>query len=525
MPLLNFSGTLKSFCWRNCRHQFFSIFAAGLIALLPIILFVHRYIDDYRRSFSGLLGWDDVGRPLANFIFYLANFGRPSIAVAPLYVLLSIFLYACMGLLIVKAFGLRSSLWSALAVLPLFAQPYGLENLSYGFDSVFMSLSASLAIVAAILLQASFCSWTLFGAFFLLLFASCMYQPGVSGFIPSAGFLIIGGELRLLVGRLAVMSLRVRLLRSVVAYGAAMVAYRVLALLTYDQWNGYGEKLSQVLDAPKIFSFWFAGRLVEVWVQIAADFGQGLPLLALICLVVSYGLMVCRRAGLRRGFALLGVAVLVALASPGPLLLLKESMLGVPRMLLFLGPLLMFICVQLMALVRVESLQKVRGSYSLLCHAFVKSSLFIFAWLLLVFSYAYGHSFQAQNMFEQQRISRLIGGVSELQVVSPVDEFRYALVEGVMPASPLLSNTVRKFPLIDRLVPRLLQNDWSHGLRQLAFYGLRLDRVKQGNINLSSLPDCASVQSLCRSEFQLFRVNHETILIKLLPIKNPPRQK
>lgn len=200
-------------------------------------------------------------------------------------------------------------------------------------------------------------------------------------------------------------------------------------------------------------------------------------------------------------------------------------MLGVPRMLLFLGPLLMFICVQLMALVRVESLQKVRGSYSLLCHAFVKSSLFIFAWLLLVFSYAYGHSFQAQNMFEQQRISRLIGGVSELQVVSPVDEFRYALVEGVMPASPLLSNTVRKFPLIDRLVPRLLQNDWSHGLRQLAFYGLRLDRVKQGNINLSSLPDCASVQSLCRSEFQLFRVNHETILIKLLPIKNPPRQK
>ena len=200
-------------------------------------------------------------------------------------------------------------------------------------------------------------------------------------------------------------------------------------------------------------------------------------------------------------------------------------MLGVPRMLLFLGPLLMFICIQLVALSRSESLQNVRGGFSFLSNVFVKSSLLAFAWLLLVFSYAYGHSFQAQNLFEQQRISRLIWGVSELQMVSPEDEFRYALVEGVMPASPLLSNTVRKFPLIDRLVPRLLQNDWSHGLRQLAFYGLNLDRVKRGDFDHASLPDCASLQSLCRTEFQLFRLNRETILIKLLPIANPPHQK
>ena len=525
MNFLDFTGPLRGFCWRNGRHQFFSIVAGGLIALLPVILFVHRYIDDYRRSFHGQLGWDNVGRPLADFVFLLINFGRPGTAVAPLYILLSVFLYAYVGLLSAKAFGLRSSLWSALAVLPLFAQPYGLENLSYGFDAFLMSLSVSLAIVAAILLQASLCGWTLSGAALLLLFAFCLYQPGASGFIPSAGFLMIGAELRLLVAPLAVMNLRARLSRSVVAYGAALVSYRIVASLTYDQWNGYGERLSQVLDASKIFSLSFVGRLVEVWVQIAADFGRGLPLLTLICLVVSYGVMVLIRAGFRRGLALLGFAVLIACASPGPLLLIKESMLGVPRMLLFLGPLLMFICIQLVALSRSESLRNVRGGFSFLSNVFVKSSLLAFAWLLLVFSYAYGHSFQAQNLFEQQRISRLIWGVSELQMVSPEDEFRYALVEGVMPASPLLSNTVRKFPLIDRLVPRLLQNDWSHGLRQLAFYGLNLDRVKRGDFDHASLPDCASLQSLCRTEFQLFRLNRETILIKLLPIANPPHQK
>ena len=175
MDHLDFPGPLRGFCWRNCCHQFLSIVTAGLIALLPVILFVHRYIDDYRRSFRGQLGWGNVGRPLADLVFFLINFGRPGIAVAPLYILLSIFLYACVGVLIVKAFGLRSSLWSALAVLPLFAQPYGLENLSYGFDSFLMSLSVLLAIVAAILLQASLCGWTLFGACLLLLFAFCLY--------------------------------------------------------------------------------------------------------------------------------------------------------------------------------------------------------------------------------------------------------------------------------------------------------------------------------------------------------------
>ncbi len=525
MNRLDFLGPLRGFCWRNCRLQFLSIFAAGVIALLPVMLFVHRYIDDYRRSFRGHLGWDHVGRPLADVVFYLINFGRPGTAVAPLYLLLSIFLYACVGLLIAKAFGLRSSVWSALAVLPLFAQPYGLENLSYGFDSILMSLSVALAVVAAILLQASLRGSVLFVAVFLLLFAFCLYQPGASGFIPSAGFLMIGAELRLLSAPLAVMSLRARFLRSAVAFGAALLAYRIVALLTVEQWNGYGERLSQVMDTSKIFSLAFAGRLVEVWAQVVGDFGQGLPLLALLGLVASYGLMVLRRAGFPRGLALLGFAALVACASPGPLLLLKDSMLDVPRMLLFLGPLLTFVSVQLVALIYSDSRQHVRVGFSLLSTVCAKSSLVAFAWLLLVFSYAYGHSFQAQNLFEQQRISRLIWGVSELQSVSPADEFRHALVEGVMPASPLLSNTVRKFPLIDRLVPRLLQDGWSHGLRQLAFYGLNLDRVKDADFDRSNLPDCAAAQSLCRSEFRLFRLNRETILIKLLPIANPPDQK
>ena len=150
-----------------------------------------------------------------------------------------------------------------------------------------------------------------------------------------------------------------------------------------------------------------------------------------------------------------------------------------------------------------------------------QASVVSFAWFLLVFSYAYGQSFEAQSDFEQQRISRLVSGVSELQAVDPGAKFRYALVEGVMPASPLLTNTIRKFPLIDRLVPRLVQNDWSHGLRQIAFYGLTFERLTHGEVDLTSLPSCNSLNAYCRSEYQLFRLNMDTLVIKIFPIRNP----
>ena len=502
---------------RLFRAQFIFILIAGLIALLPVILFVHFYIDDYGRSFGGHFNWDRVGRPLADIVFYVVNYGRPSVAVSPLYTLLSVFIYSLTGLLMVRAYGHRSPVWSALAVLPLLAQPYGLENLSYGFDSVFMSLSLALAIIAAILLQISATGFGLVGGFLLLEASLCMYQPGTSGFIPVAGFLVIGSQLRLLVGDVAVMSLRMRLLRSLVAYGAALVSYRVLVSMTFEQWSGYGAESSQMMNLSQILSLEFATRLIAPWAQVARDFGRAPLLIVLTCFLISYVLLVLKRVGLKQGFCLLGFAVIVGIVSPGPLLFLKGTVFGVPRMMLFLGPLLVSICAQLLALLSLER-RNDKGYLVVFCKVLGQASLISFAWFLLVFSYAYGQSFEAQSDFEQQRISRLISGVSELQAVDPGAEFRYALVEGVMPASPLLTNTVRKFPLIDRLVPRLLQKHWSHGFRQLAFYGLTFNRYKHGEVDLASLPSCDSLQAYCRSEYQLFRLNRDSIVIKILPI-------
>tara|TARA_B100000212_G_C26969697_1_gene362025 strand:+ start:172 stop:453 length:282 start_codon:yes stop_codon:yes gene_type:complete len=80
-------------------------------------------------------------------------------------------------------------------------------------------------------------------------------------------------------------------------------------------------------------------------------------------------------------------------------------------------------------------------------------------WLMVVFSCAYSHAFSAQARFEQVRLSRIVGAVSSLQSLSPAQPLRSIAVRGAMPRSPVLQNTVRKFPLIDRLIPPLLDGN------------------------------------------------------------------
>ena len=44
---------------------------------------------------------------------------------------------------------------------------------------------------------------------------------------------------------------------------------------------------------------------------------------------------------------------------------------------------------------------------------------------------------------------------------------QFLLVEDTMPRSPVLQNMVRKFPLIDRLIPPLLDGGQSFSLQRL----------------------------------------------------------
>jgi hypothetical protein len=213
------------------RRQYASSLIAGLLLILPIVLFVHRYIDDVGRSMDGEYGWTQVGRPLADLLFFLVNLGFPGIALAPLLQLLSIALVSLVAVVASRAYGIRSSFWSALGSLPLLGNPYALENISYGFDCLAMALSLSLAVVAAVLIQLIGSREGLFASILLLVASLCLYQPGSSAFLPFALMLVVGHRLGLLDESLMHLSTATRIVRVLLSYCLALASYRVVLLL------------------------------------------------------------------------------------------------------------------------------------------------------------------------------------------------------------------------------------------------------------------------------------------------------
>ena len=87
-----------------------------------------------------------------------------------------------------------------------------------------------------------------------------------------------------------------------------------------------------------------------------------------------------------------------------------------------------------------------------------------------------------------------------------------------MPRSPVLKNTVRKFPVIDRLIPPLLNGNQTFSFSQLRLYGLALEKRRPEELNEGWPKGCdPSADAICTSEFSLQRAGADTLVLQLAP--------
>ena len=85
-----------------------------------------------------------------------------------------------------------------------------------------------------------------------------------------------------------------------------------------------------------------------------------------------------------------------------------------------------------------------------------------------------------------------------------------------MPRFPVVQNTVRQFPLIDRLIPPLLDGDQSFSFVQLRLHGLDLKRHRSSNPQDPLPSSCiSSADAICTSEFSLQRLDADTPFLRL----------
>jgi hypothetical protein len=328
--------------------------------------------------------------------------------------------------------------------------------------------------------------------------------------------LVVGEALGLAAPVPAPPSLWCRLGRVWASYGLALASYLMLIRLVLQKRTSYAIEQGRALPLDAALPTQLLRHALEFWRVIFDDWSRWPISVPWLLLLLAYAVVVWIAVGrwpMGRGgpiarlacsVLVLGAVALIALISPGALLGLEDPLARAPRLLLFLGPLLSALALQIVA-----------GTTQLRWRVIPRAAVAALAWLLVVVAYAYGHATSAQEIYEQGRISRLIGAINQLQVRLPEARLTAIRFEGGMPQSPVLRNSQTKFPLLDRLVPRLINDDWSWGRTQLQFHGLTLERGQLEPGAFVDGPCVASQTTACSAEYSL-QVRDGTVLVRML---------
>ncbi|BBO55807.1 MULTISPECIES: glucosyltransferase domain-containing protein [Cobetia] len=189
------------------RRQAWRILLASLVViglgLVPLIATRALYLDDMSRALDGYYGWMLNARPAAEGIMRLLGFGDVLVNVAPLPQMAAWGLAASMALAWWRWLPGLSLAGCVVGNALIWLTPFTLQNFSYAFDSLPMSVALASATLASLVLRAGGKSgaegeqgggisegrgpWQVWqpplSALLLLLLALCCYQPALNAFL------------------------------------------------------------------------------------------------------------------------------------------------------------------------------------------------------------------------------------------------------------------------------------------------------------------------------------------------------
>ena len=215
--------------------------------------------------------------------------------------------------------------------------------------------------------------------------------------------LCVASALDLLARPTSVFSLRLRLLMSALIYAGGYGFYRLLISLFFEQQlNGYAVNWATLMPLDAALPSTVLSFALEPFEQLFEDFGHWPLLLPFLVLALSYAVVLIQWRSWNVALLAIAALLVVLLVAPGGMLFLRESFVRHPRVLVYYGPFATSLVLQLLVMSR------------RLHRPFWNFGVLPMIWLMVVFSYAYGHAFSAQVEFEQVRISRIVAAASSL---------------------------------------------------------------------------------------------------------------
>lgn len=356
--------------------------AALVLHILPLLMADMPFLDDFSRQHLASNDWGYVGRPLVVAWFAALSFGPGAVNLYPLPLLLAVVLMGAALARLVRHWFAAPTLGAVLVVLPLWYQPFFLQNLSYQYDGATMALSLAACLWA--IAQAR----SVVRGVLLVAAAAAFYQPSMNLFAGLCGIEVMR---RVMAGGALAEVCRHALLRLAQGLGGGLLYYASSAWMVSSTRAGAlaldGAWLAEVLHRLAATAQVVGLLLTPVTTWVVA----GLALLALLGLLRQL-MAVWRRPvslGQRLGLvlALLLPVPLMLLCVPGLILLLAEFEQTV-RVLLGLGVLLtMLLYLAHEALAPVPRLRVLLLAVPVLC--------------MLSYSYAYGRVLVLQKTLHQ----------------------------------------------------------------------------------------------------------------------------
>ncbi|WP_318391926.1 glucosyltransferase domain-containing protein [Enterobacter sp.] len=401
----------------------------------PIITNNQLYVDDIFRAQTGYDGWAAAGRPLTDFILHFMMMTKGHLmSFGQLGQILSVVAMAITAIYFCKNVFQDESAISYCASCGFAISPYFLENFSYQYDGLPMTLSLCASMVAAI--HAFKDGWkNLLISSISITIACSLYQTSINSFIGFACSLAI---LHSLLHGISFRSMIKFLSKSVVSLILGAVFYAMIVKFLMPMSDSRGQGFS--LDFSLLNFFW-----IRIQRFYTTSFNS---LSAVYCIVSSLLFLavvyIKRKNNITSNSStlLIFACLLVILVCPiGMLVIFKESSIT-PRMMMGASALsCLFLAMVYFLRLNTKS------------NCFI---LFLFFIPYIVISFSFGASIKEQRLYDHSVVHM---SLNDIRSNGLYDKDSYIVYAGRLPVAPLAKNTVNNLPIIAlMLVPAY---DWT----------------------------------------------------------------
>lgn len=227
------------------------------VYFIPIFIYGNLYRDDNARAVYQYMGWDLDGRPVTNEIMYWINLGNGLTDIAPLSYIISIILCAlCCAITCSKILNNGSVSIIASSTF-LFLSPLFLQNLSYRFDILTMSLSILFSVMPFLITNCNE-KWYSRKVSVFIFSALCVqltlntYQASLPVFYGS-----------ILLGFIANKNIRKYCLTMIFGGTISLIIYKVIISPIYVG-GGYAGARAETIELSKDSISHFIGNIYEI---------------------------------------------------------------------------------------------------------------------------------------------------------------------------------------------------------------------------------------------------------------------